>query len=347
MSKDLARQRQTAEASEWLIRLREQPDDESTLASWLRWCESDSSNAQAFERVQSLWRQLDTIFASNSAIDQALRDATRSDPIESGKWRRVAARSPWKTAGALALAVGCATIVFIAWHRDLHVTPPPAIAVAKQNRAALLPDGSAIELGAQTTVAVDFSPGKRALRLSPGEAYFKVKPDKTRPFTVRAGNIEVTAVGTAFDVKHQPQSVTVTVQEGVVEVNALSGAVAQPASIPWRVAGGYQFTYSDSEGTATLSSVDTSSVLAWREGRWEYTHTPLSDVLADVNRYARHPIVIADPSLESLTFTGTVFAASIDNWVSALPGALPLTVQRTTDGRILLHANTAAGSPNK
>jgi transmembrane sensor len=343
MSRDAARRRQTAEASEWLMRLREDPDDESTLASWLRWCESDPANAQAFQRAQSLWRQMDAVFPSDGDIEQALHEASRSDYVDSAKQRRFGRRSIWKYAGALAIAAGCASIALIAWRGGLNESTP-AMAVAKQNRAAFLPDGSAIELGAQTSVAVNFSAGKRVLRLSPGEAYFRVKPDKTRPFTVRAGNIEVTAVGTVFDVKHQPHSITVTVQEGVVEVHALNGAADRSVSIPWRVASGYQFAYSDSEATATLSSVDTSSVLAWRDGRLEYTRTPLADVVADVNRYAEHSIVISDPALNRLTFTGTVFAASIDNWVSALPGALPVTVQRTIDGRVLLHANGAASS---
>jgi transmembrane sensor len=346
MSTDATRRRQTAEASEWLMRLREEPDDESTLASWLRWCESDPGNAQAFERAQCLWRQMDAVFRSDRDVERALCKARATDQVASAHPLRVGRRSLWKYAGALAIAAGCASIALIAWRADLNESRP-APPTVKQNRAALLPDGSAIELSAQTSVTVDFSAGKRVLRLSPGEGYFKVKPDKTRPFTVRAGNIEVTAVGTAFDVKHQPHSVTVTVQEGVVEVNALNGAVGRSPSIPWRVAGGYQFAYADSEGTATLSSVDTSSVLAWREGRWEYTRTPLADVLADVNRYAEHSIALSDPKIGQLTFTGTVFAASIDNWVDALPGALPVTVQRTTDGQVLLHANATQSSPDK
>jgi len=67
--------------------------------------------------------------------------------------------------------------------------------LSPENRRATLPDGSIVELGAKTSVAVNFDKGRRAMQLSPGEAYFKVQPDKKRPFVVHAGDVEVTAIG--------------------------------------------------------------------------------------------------------------------------------------------------------
>jgi len=88
-------------------------------------------------------------------------------------------------------------------------------------------------------------------------------------------------LATAFDVKHQADSIVVTVQEGTVAV-----ALTSPLNT-WQVGSGYQFVYSMVAATTTLSSVDTSAVLAWREGRLEYVRAPLVAVIADVNRYAQ------------------------------------------------------------
>jgi transmembrane sensor len=203
-----------------------------------------------------------------------------------------------------------------------------------------LPDGSLMDLGARTTVAVDFRSNERRLQLSPGEAYFKVQPDKKRPFVVHAGLLDVTAVGTAFDVKHEPSRVTVTVQEGMVVVQPADGGRHVASEATWRVGRGYQFVYSGHDATAALSSVDTSAVIAWRDGRLEYVNTPLASVLADVNRYAEHPVQLVDPSVGRLTLTGTVFTDSIDGWLQTLPGALPVRIDRTAAGVVLVTAST-------
>jgi transmembrane sensor len=318
--------RRTVEASRWFARLRDEPDNEEVLNGWLRWCEAHPDNPHAFERLQRLWRQTSQAFPDSRDIDALLQPGkVRPPPPRSRRlWLRYSA--------VLAAATGCA----VAW---LALAPPRMSeevlqSVRRENRTATLPDGSAVELSAKTSVAVDFSNARRSLRLSQGEAYFRVAPDKARPFTVRAGDLEVTAVGTVFDVKQQPHRIDVTVQEGVVAVRSLSPDDSATLA-GWRVTGGYQFTYSDMDATATLTSIDTSAVLAWRDGRLEYARTSLVSVIADVNRYAQHPVEMS-PELAKLTFTGTVFTDSIDGWISALPGAFPVEVRRTADGTVHL-----------
>lgn len=321
--------RRSGEASEWLVRLREAPNDEATVHGWLRWCESDPDNAVAFERVQRMCLQIDRVLTDESAVAPS---RTRS----SDAWRR------WGKAAGMAIAASGAVAAIALWLSQSGTPLEDAPALVQENRTATLPDGSLVELAAKTTVAVDFKVDQRLLRMSAGQAYFDVQPDKKRPFTVQAGELEVTAVGTAFDVKHQPGSIMVTVQEGTVAVSSHGTLRDTAGAAPWRVARGYQFVYSEASGTATLSSVDTSAVLAWREGRLEYMRTSLDVVVADINRYSLHPVEIEDPSVAALTFTGTVFTDSIDGWLTALPGALPVQVTRTAEGRVLLGAKRAS-----
>ncbi len=244
--------------------------------------------------------------------------------------------------GVLAGVVAAAILVVVLlnpWYSGRPSPQEPRVARSvAANRTSTLPDGSMIDLGGRTSVAVDFSGPARRLRLSPGEAFFKVRPDKTRPFVVRAGPLDVTAVGTAFDVKHAPDRVIVTVQQGLVGITSVNTSAKQIPESGWQVRAGDQFTYSEVAATATLASVDTSSALAWRAGRLEYMNAPLPLVVADVNRYSSHPLEIADPQLEQLTFTGTVFTDAIDSWLNALPAALPVVLEHGTRGTIQLRA---------
>jgi transmembrane sensor len=338
--------RRLGEASQWFTRLRAEPNSEESLNAWLQWCELDPENGEAFRRVQVLWRQLDQVYTDRAEIDALLQTENRPALVGADRPSIFAAlaailpgtrRLSWSV---LAVAV-CLVGAGLLWNGSHSSNGgPPLASTAAEHRTVTLPDGSLMDLGARTTVAVDFRSNERRLQLSPGEAYFKVQPDKKRPFVVHAGLLDVTAVGTAFDVKHEPSRVTVTVQEGMVVVQPADGGRHVAREATWRVGRGYQFVYSGHDATAALSSVDTSAVIAWRDGRLEYVNTPLASVLADVNRYAEHPVQLVGPSVGRLTFTGTVFTDSIDGWLQTLPGALPVRIDRTAAGVVLVTAST-------
>lgn len=321
-----------AQATQWLVRLREEPDSEAVLTEWLLWRESNANNAAAYEYIQTFWHQMDDALVDTADRDELARTAASEASHLAARRQISKVARPWRVAG-IAAAAGLAALTCAVLLISHLSGTAPLPTTARNNRSSVLPDGSAVELGARTSVAVEFNSQRRSLQLSPGEAFFKVQPDANRPFSVRAGSLEVTAVGTAFDVNHQSGRTLVTVQEGVVSVRMVGLFQAADASV-WRVVAGHQLIYSEGDGTTTLSSVDTSTVLAWREGRLEYTRTPLRVVLADVNRYGHHPIEFDDARVGGLTFTGTVFVDAIEDWVAALPGALPVAVSRGEGGAL-------------
>jgi transmembrane sensor len=52
----------------------------------------------------------------------------------------------------------------------------------------------------------------------------------------------------------------------------------------------------------------------------------LSAVVSDVNRYSSRKLVIQDPALAHLTYTGTVLIGSVDEWLRAMPREFPVKV---------------------
>jgi len=84
-----------------------------------------------------------------------------------------------------------------------------------------LPDGTKVWLNAESILeyTTDFNIAKREVKLT-GEGYFKVKPNPSKPFVVKAGNFSVKAFGTSFNVKAYPDEneVTTTLVEGKVEI---------------------------------------------------------------------------------------------------------------------------------
>jgi len=336
------------QASEWLVRLRTEPDSEEQLTAWLHWRDQDPANVEAFRRIQALWGQFDKAYPTGSEIN-ALLGAGGRRPREAGS--RGSAldgllrgflsdrRFRWALVATCVFVIGIAA--FWGWglnEKAVSLAARPGTA----HRTVTLPDGSLVDLGPKTTVTVDFRRGQRSLQLYPGEAYFKVRSDRKRPFVVRAGSLNVTAVGTAFDVKHELDRVTVTVQDGIVAVEAEGPERTQTSNATWRVTSGYQLVYFTANAAATLSSVDATATIAWREGRLEYLNAPLASVVADINRYSDRPIVFLDSSVAELTFTGTVFTDSIDGWLQSLPAALPVRVVREPRGVSLAAVSSAS-----
>jgi transmembrane sensor len=103
----------------------------------------------------------------------------------------------------------------------LHAPPHPAPSAASAPRIVTLRDQSrATALEPDTRMAVEEdAPERTHVRLERGRARFEVKRRPERSFTVRAGGVTVSVVGTTFGVEIVADRVGVTVEQGAVEVD--------------------------------------------------------------------------------------------------------------------------------
>jgi transmembrane sensor len=103
----------------------------------------------------------------------------------------------------------------------LHAPPAPAGSASSPLEIITLRDQSrATALGPDTRVAVEEDAPERVhVRLERGRARFEVTRRPERSFTVRAGNVTVSVVGTTFNVEMVADRVGVTVEKGAVEVD--------------------------------------------------------------------------------------------------------------------------------
>jgi transmembrane sensor len=132
--------------------------------------------------------------------------------------------------------------------------------------------------------------------------------------------LNVTAVGTAFDVRTGSSGTVVTVVEGRVKV---SGQVEKGAGVPAansdtvRVGTGQRVTFSGPAHGLSMATVDPRAAESWRNGILQFVGDPLEEVAGEVNRYSARNIVVASPLRQTL-FTGTISAANVDDWLMAL-----------------------------
>lgn len=196
--------------------------------------------------------------------------------------------------------------------------------------AATLPDGSRVLLDTDSEVRVHFRRDTRSLELRRGQALFEVVHEGRRAFQVSTGAVEVTAVGTRFDVYRQPTATLVTVASGVVAVTVAPAGVAAPPNLAaTRVPAGYQLRVDDGRAAAQPAPVDLTGALAWVKHKIVFERRPLGEVAGEFNRYARVPVQIEDAVLRNLPVSGAFDASDTDSFVAFLRTLPDVTVVQT------------------
>jgi transmembrane sensor len=214
-------------------------------------------------------------------------------------------------------------------------------------RTIALPDGSAVDLAPESRIRIAYSEEARRIELAAGEAFFEVAKDEERPFIVSANGSEVRAVGTKFNVHRGPAGVTVAVAEGEVDVRQkaplavkLAEIVTGPVEAPeQRLKTGELLTAASNLKPGEIIEVSPQRAGAWRTGHLFYPDNSLREVIADVNRYSRLPVSLASEDLGDLRIAAAFPTTQIDEMLGGIEGVLPVTVDRSNKGRIVIRAS--------
>ena len=150
----------------------------------------------------------------------------------------------------------------------------------------VLPDGSKIWLNAASSIRFPtaFTGGQRIVSIT-GEAYFEIAPDKTKPFSVRAGGVTVDVLGTHFDVMaYADEAATkTTLLEGSVRVK--KGAEERLLSPGQQALAETGLNAGASASVLSVENVDTAQAVAWKNGLFEFDHLDLGTIMRQISRW--------------------------------------------------------------
>lgn len=328
-------------AADWLQRLDDPALPETDLQAWLHWYGESEQNRKAFEEIQTLYRQLRDLPGD---YRRELRQRFGHTDALRGR--------PWPRLWALAAAAVLLVVVAVGGVWWSQVSEPSTVAYAAppdRHRTIKLADGSALVLAQDSLALVKFTRHVRSLTIERGEAYFEVHHEADRPFEVQAAAVRVIAVGTAFNVARTNDQVTVTVTEGAVDVVQLArpsvvrNSSARPAPLQHRrLDMGERLVVGDAAGLS--GQTQSGAEPAWTNGQIQFVDAPLSQVVQTVSRYARGRVMIDDPRVADLTYSGTVFRDRVDEWTTALPAIFPVRTVVLSDGSVALVLRTEASA---
>ncbi len=169
-----------------------------------------------------------------------------------------------------------------------------------------LPDGSNVWLNHSSSLKYPaiFQGDSRTIELK-GEGYFEVTHNEKIPFIVRTGSIEVAAVGTTFNVLAYPDEdkVETSLINGIVKLQKC-GSERKPVFLqkmqPTDLA-----IYQKSNDKIIMRTISDDRYFSWKDGKLVFNKEPMGEVVKKLRRWFNVDILIKDPELLELTFTGT------------------------------------------
>ena len=300
------------------------------------WIGADPIHADLLSRQRQDWKRLDHLSAWGP------EHSSRPNPdLLAPKPRRRLDRVFWgAVAAAATLAV--AFVIFQEGSSRYADAASEAIAEAKPEIRNQLEDGSTIKLKEGAEVTTHFTSSERRVRMKKGEAFFIVAKDASRPFVVEVHGVDVSAIGTAFNVRLDEDAVEVLVAEGIVEVasSSVDGVSPELNETP-RLEAHERAIISLSSHlgvpqVAVLSKAEIQRVLAWQHGAMTFAAKPLAEIIDELNRLNDTQLTIVDPDLASERFTGTFLSSNVEGFVSVLKNGYGVDARMRGGSEILL-----------
>lgn len=207
-------------------------------------------------------------------------------PLYTRKW--------FVAAAAVALIAGFGAILYSNIAGG-HVEPLVAQTGAGEVKTITLPDGSVVTLNSNSRLAYDgdFNNHNRHISLS-GQAHFEVKKNELLPFTVQSNHINVTVLGTGFNVTDYPAEMpAVEVSHGRVQVDAEGQRTTLTQNMMARLKDGKLF------------SSAANAACRWEDGKLIFNNATLSEIAVIVKNRFGKDLVWQNAEDNDRVFTGS------------------------------------------
>lgn len=192
------------------------------------------------------------------------------------------------------------------------VTPPGG------QYEVILPDGTAATLNAASSIQYPsaFQADKRGVKIT-GEVYFDVAKDARKPFVVSTEkNMQIEVLGTSFNINaysNEPFVKATLLEGGVRVVTDKARQVLSPRD---------QAQLGEDGKLHLLTNVDVGSVVAWKNGVFEFNSTDIKAVMREISRWYNVDVVY-DGSVPTDLFSAIINRQnSIDQVLTMLQNTL-------------------------
>ena len=230
-------------------------------------------------------------------------------------------------------------------------------------KTVVLSDGSTLTLNTDSRVEVIYSADSRTIRLKRGEVHFSAAYDPRRIFQVQVGHSLIRALGTAFDIHVEQQTIEVIVTNGLVEVVDGANRTIAPdrmevnhsrdrtddgsgvhtdSKVPSvRLKAGEATSFTSGSGVLRVNQLTDAEIerrLSWQDGYLAFSGEPLNQVVREFNRYSTVKLEIGDPALASVSIGGGFRLGDVSGAIDLLKEACGVEARRVDATTIRLES---------
>ena len=274
------------------------------------------------------------------AQDAAAKDKTDVNRIWAKIQRELWERKPVKTyeyykiysiAASILLLIGIGCFAWILSRDQSSNTMFVATSGIQNMQSILLPDGSQVQLGPGSKLVYpsEFDGKTREVKLE-GQAFFDVAKDKSKPFVVKTKDMDVTALGTAFEVfsYEMENSIETVLLNGKVKVDLLHGnhkreVILNPND---------KLTLSRSDARISIEKVNATKYSDWRNlGILSFENEKLSMIIPRLEKWYGQKIFCQKDLANTYRFTFKVRNESLDRILYMLNNSSPIKYRKAGD----------------
>lgn len=305
------------EAHAWLVRLKPGLATTADLDDFRAWAAQSKAHALAFADARRLWDEVGPAARSTAADLAAL--------VSAPKPRALLQRRQF-LGGSLAAAAAAASYVAVSPPMGLWPSLPDLLGAdyrtsKGERRQVALADGASIEMNTQTSIAIE---NPHVVELLSGEG---AMTSAAQEIQVVAGSGRTRASNASFCIRHDGDRVRVTCLDGSIDVTMGAQMVT--------VAAREQVSYSRA-GLERAIAIDPELVAGWRTGYLKFQDTPLTDVVAEANRYRRGRIIVAGHALGQRLVNARFRLDQIEDIVPKLADAFGASTTSLPGGVVIL-----------
>jgi len=190
-----------------------------------------------------------------------------------------------------------------------------------------LPDGSEVWLNSSSTLSYPqrFTSNIRRVRLA-GEAYFKVKADKTNRFEVSVNDeLTVSAYGTEFNVcaYEEEQTIEATLVSGRIE----AAVKDQPGATT--IEPGQQALFDKETRRLTTAMINPTVKTAWKDGKMVFRRASMTEITRRLSHRFNVDIRLEGEELYDYAYSATFTTETLDEILYLLEKTAPIKCRIT------------------
>lgn len=277
------------------------PDEKRKVENWLNQDEGNRELLMTYAKAHFMLKIYNKILLRNvlSSYKRVQGKLYKHTPV-----RRL--RVSVSVAASIFVVIGLS--IFLLVHRSNNSNLPVQTVSTEGEKCSmfLLPDSTVVFLNAQSSLSyfANFGQVNREVSLI-GEAFFKVRPNKKKPFLVGLNNkgVVVNVLGTSFNVRayNNEKIIQTTLEEGSVSVeirkqdNSTEHIVLSPSE---------SLAVDMSTGKNHREIVDVDEVKGWMNNFLSFKDTPLNEVVQQLSLLFQKQIILEGKELNNYSFTG-------------------------------------------